>query len=321
MIALTKTAGPPAQFAADVFAGLTQPGQKTLPSAYFYDETGSALFDAITLLPEYGLTRADERLLCRYSELIVAGVPGTAMVAELGSGNGKKSRWILEALARRQPITYYPIELSAAALARCRRELKDLQRVRITCLEMDYLEGLRKVAAARNAQQQIMVLFLGSSIGNFDPAPAREFLRCIRRALMPGDAMILSADLVKPVKQMELAYDDPAGVTAAFNLNLLARINRQLGGDFNLAQFRHHALYNADAQRIEMHLISRSRQRVTIACAGFTVTVEHDETILTENSYKYMPEDVTQMARSAGFSVEYQWADQEWPFAVTLLIY
>lgn len=320
MLLPSLKADPAATFAEDVYAGLTKSVQKELPSKYLYDEIGSALFEVITLLPEYGLTRADERLLRRYANAVAARMSSPVVVAELGSGSGKKARWILEALARRQPTTYYPIEISHAALVMVERELDRLERVSILGFETEYLDGLRRAASRRGGNQRLLALFLGSSIGNFDSRPAEEFLQSIRRILIPGDALLLSTDLVKPIEQMVRAYDDPAGVTAAFNLNLLARINRELEGNFDLSRFRHLALYNETEQRIEMHLRSTARQTVTIQRAGLTVTLRQGETIWTENSYKYKLEEVVRIAANAGFSCETQWMDEEWPFALNMLV-
>ncbi|MGH9396980.1 MAG: L-histidine N(alpha)-methyltransferase [Terriglobia bacterium] len=320
MLVTTETLDPLAAFAEDVREGLARPGQKDLPSKYLYDEVGSALFEVITLLPEYGLTRADARLLRLHSDAIAGRMPSPVVVAELGSGSGKKARWILEALARRHPTTYHPIEISHTALLMSERELDRLERVSILGFEAEYLDGLRQVAARRKDNQHLLVLFLGSSIGNFDSAPAENFLRSIRSILGPDDALLLSTDMVKPVEQMVRAYDDPAGVTAAFDLNLLARINRQLKADFDLSSFRHHAVYNTHDHRIEMHLRSEGRQRVTIQSSEVTVTLEHGETIWTESSYKYTSQEIALMAEHAGFRGENQWVDEEWPFALSLWV-
>ena len=229
-------------FAADVRESLTKAGQRELPSKYLYDEVGSALFEAICVLPEYGLTRADARLLEKHAGEIVSRLPSPVQVAELGSGSGKKTRWILEALSRRQKTYYYPIEISPFALAACEKELGHIDMVSIVGYEQPYLEGLRTVAEGRAEEDHLLVLFLGSTIGNFDRDAGETFLREMREILQPGDALLLGTDLEKDVELQMLAYDDPAGVTAAFNLNLLARINRELGADFDLSCFRHEAL-------------------------------------------------------------------------------
>jgi dimethylhistidine N-methyltransferase len=309
-----------ADLGADLRAGLTKAGQKELPSKYLYDEVGSALFEVISLLPEYGLTRADERLLRQHADEMVSRVASPVLVAELGSGSGKKTRWILEALSRRQPTTYFPIDISPTALAQSEKELGRLDSVSIVGYERSYLDGLVAVAAGRNIGEYLLVLFLGSTIGNFDRPAGEEFLVEVRRILTPGDGLLLGTDLEKPIPQLIAAYDDPLGVTAAFNLNLLARINRELGANFNLSQFRHVVRYDEQERRIEMYLRSICKQTVDIPKAGFSVTLAKDETIWTESSHKYRPEDAVQMAERSGFRCDAQWLDAEWPFAQSLLI-
>src|SRR5579871_6147891 len=315
-------ATPPATrgFSEEIRAGLMRAGQKELPSKYFYDEVGSALFEVICALPEYGLTRADERILRRHAVDIVARLPQAMIVAELGSGSGRKTRWILEALCRRQPVSYYPIEISPTALRRCERELSAIPSVSIVGFERPYLDGLLAVGARRREGQCLLVLFLGSTIGNFDRPASEEFLRHVRSMLLPGDALLLGADLLKSIPVMLAAYDDPLGVTAAFNLNLLARINRELGGEFDLAQFEHVARYCEEDRRIEMHLRSRIAQSVAIDALGTSVDFTAGETIWTENSHKYSPGDIVSLAARTGFRCDAQWLDQEWPFAQSLLI-
>src|SRR5579864_75771 len=308
------------EFACDVRAGLTRQGQKELPSKYFYDEVGSALFEVICHLPQYGLTRADERLLRRHGSEIVDRLAGSVAVAELGSGSGKKTRWILEALCRRQRTSYYPIEISHSALAMCARELSDIDSISILGFEREYLDGLLEVAASRRPGQHLLVLFLGSTIGNFDRAAGVNFLREVRRILEPGDSMLLGTDLEKSVAELTAAYDDSLGVTAAFNLNLLARINRELGADFDLDQFEHVARVNCEMRRVEMHLRSRRRQSVNIPEAELLVEFRDGETIWTESSHKYSQEEVFEIARASGFFCEAQWIDEEWPFAESLLV-
>jgi L-histidine Nalpha-methyltransferase len=308
------------EFAADVRAGLTRRRQKELPSKYLYDEVGSALFEVICHLPEYGLTRADERLLRRYANEIVDGVPGPVAVAELGSGSGKKTRWILEALSRRQQTIYYPVEISRSALVMCERELGDIDSLSIVGFEREYLDGLREVATHRRAGQHLFVLFLGSTIGNFDRPCGIKFLASVRQILEPGDSLLLGTDLEKPAAQLIPAYDDNLGVTAAFNLNLLARVNRELDANFDLAQFRHVAKMNYWARSVEMHLQSTRRQTVRIPAAGVVVDLLEGETIWTESSHKYSKNEIFQFARDTGFQCKAQWIDAQWPFAENLLV-
>jgi dimethylhistidine N-methyltransferase len=304
----------------DVRLGLTKPGQKELPSKYLYDSVGSALFEVISVLPEYGLTRADERLLRRHSDDIVARLRPPTTVAELGSGSGKKTRWMLEALSRHQHISYCPIEISRAALTMCERELGDIDSVSIVGFEREYLDGLLEVAARRQAGEQLLVLFLGSTIGNFEHPADEKFLRQMRDILRVGDALLLGTDLTKPMRQLLDAYDDPLGVTAAFNLNLLARINRELDADFVLEQFEHVARFNEEVGSIEMHLRSRKQQIVNIPAASLRVTFAEGETVWTESSHKYSLPEVFRIAETAGFRCDAQWIDEEWPVAENLLI-
>ncbi len=320
MLTHAITADPVLEFASDVRAGLTRKGQKELLSKYLYDDVGSALFEVISVLPQYGLTRADERLLQRHAQAITDQVTGPVSVAELGSGSGKKTRWILKALCRRQHISYFPIEISPTALAMCERELGDIESMSIVGFEREYLDGLLEVAARRRDGQSLLVLFLGSTIGNFDRPAAAKFLRELRNILQPGDSLLLGTDLEKPIPQLLAAYDDPLGVTAAFNLNLLARINRELDGDFVLEQFEHVAKFNQEMRSVEMHLKSKTDQTVTIARAGLEVSFREGETIWTESSHKYARTEPLQLAKDAGFFCKAQWIDQEWPFAENLFV-
>jgi L-histidine Nalpha-methyltransferase len=215
-------------------------------------------------------------------------------------------------------VTYYPIDVSAAALARCAQDLASLADV--FPLETSYLEGLRQVTEQRAPGQTLLVLFLGSTIGNFEPDAALHFLYAIRQVLSPGDALLLGTDLVKPAAQLIEAYDDPAGVSAAFNLNLLGRINRELDGDFDLRRFEHEIRYHQESQRIEMHLRSRVRQIVHVRKAEVAVEFAPGETIWTESCHKFRPDQICAMARATGFHLVQQWIDEEWGFAENLLV-
>jgi len=321
MLAATLAQDLVADFATDVRAGLMKEGQKEIPSKYLYDEVGSALFEVITVLPEYGLFRADERLLRENAEAIAAALPpGRVVVAELGSGSGRKTFWMLETLAKRQPTIYHPIEISPKALEECATKLGQVQDLDVRPVQQPYLEGLLSVTAERKPGEKLLVLFLGSSIGNFNGSEAERFLTEIRHALSAGDTLLLSTDLEKPPSQLLPAYDDPVGVTAAFNLNVLARINRELEADFDLSAFRHLARFDEIKRRIEMHLVSTRAQNVTIARAQCTVSFAAGETIWTESSHKYCPKDVIMMGRRSGFRPLKQWFDREWPFAQTLFV-
>lgn len=316
------------QFAEDVYRGLAVRQGKWLPAQYFYDDIGSALFETITLLPEYGLTRADQRLLREHSGEMVDMLSAMPLVAELGSGSGKKTRYVLEAALRREaehggrgPLRYMPIDVSASALASCRASLEHLGQLEIRDLRLSYLDGLREVAAHRgDTAQPLLLLFLGSTIGNFAPDAARDFLRELRKLMRAGDALLLGTDLVKPERQLLLAYDDPLGVTAAFNLNLLCRINRELAANFDLSGFRHEARWSAADARVEMHLCATEAQQVRIDRLDLDVHFEINESIWTESSHKFEAAGVARLAQETGFTCARQWIDSEWPFAESLLL-
>jgi dimethylhistidine N-methyltransferase len=308
------------EFATEVHAGLTRSSQKELPSKYLYDDVGSALFEVISHLPQYGLTRADERLLRRHADEIVDRVRGPVAVAELGSGSGRKTRWLLEAFCRRQRTSYYPVEISHSALVMCERELSDIDAISIVGFEKEYLDGLFEVAAYRRPDQHLLVLFLGSTIGNFDRAAGVKFLSEVRCILQPGDSLLLGTDLEKPGWQLLQAYDDHLGVTAAFNLNLLARVNRELAADFDLRHFQHLARLNHEARSVEMHLRSDRRQIVSIPAAEVVVEFQEGETIWTESSHKYSSDEIVGIPQRAGFRCQIQWIDEQWPFAENLLV-
>jgi dimethylhistidine N-methyltransferase len=306
-----------AAFAQDVRNGLTKNGQKELYSKYLYDSLGSALFEAITVLPEYGLTRADSRLLRRHARDLAGRLGRPCLVVELGSGSGTKTRWILSELASKEPITYCPIDISESALHQCWRDLSQIDSVEVVPFAQSYLDGLREANRLRKPGTSMLVLFLGSTIGNFEPQKAVEFVYEVRKYLVPGDVFYLSTDLEKETNRMIAAYDDPTGVTSAFNLNLLARINRELGANFLLSQFRHEARYDEQEHRIEMHLRSTREQTVRLA-DSFLTNFKQDETIWTESSYKFRLQDIVALAQITGFNCETQWVDDEWPFAQNL---
>ena len=310
----------PSELAVAVRDGLTGRGQKTLPSRFLYDDLGTALFEAISLLPEYGLTRADERILRQNARSIVSRLPSQVTLSELGSGSGRKTRWILEALAAREPAVYYPIDISSAALDRCRRELAGIAHARVIPIGGDYRSGLEEVGIRRPRQGRLLLLFLGSTIGNFDRAEAHAFFADVRRHLRPGDGWLIGTDLLKPVPVMLAAYNDSLGVTAAFNRNLLARVNRELGADFQPAWFEHQARWDAAERRIEMHLVARKAHKVSIPELEISIPFQSGESIWTESSYKYEPEEPVRMGAEAGFVCAGQWIDREWPFAETLLV-
>jgi L-histidine N-alpha-methyltransferase len=312
-----STAPALSRFAHDVADGLSARGQKYLSARYFYDELGSTLFEAITLLPEYGLTRADERLLQKHAlEIANLSIPISG-VCELGSGSGKKTRYILEALleANGVPTVYSPIDVSPTALAACEREVGDLAEVRPVCA--DWVEGIRTVSQD-HPEGQVLALFLGSSIGNLERSCIPAFLSGIHSSLKPGDLFLLGTDLVKDIDTMLTAYNDPTGVTAAFNLNLLGRINRELNADFDLRSFVHQVRWNAESRRIEMHLLSTRNQTVFIRALDVQVFFSAGETIWTESSHKFSSHELMDLAQSANYTPLASWVDREWPFAESL---
>lgn len=307
----------PSTFAEDVRRGLTR-RPKQIPPCYFYDDLGFHLFEAICRLPWYPITRAEHGLLARHGPKVKCRLGPPAVLVELGGGDGSKLDALVDVVGPPERGAVHLIDLSSAALARARTRLGGRPGLTVTAHQTTYQAGLR-AALTERADGPALALFLGSNLGNFDPDPAAALLAEIRRALRPGDGVLLGVDLVKPADTLLVAYDDPLGVTAAFNKNLLLRINRELGADFDPARFDHRALWNAAASRIEMHLVSRVDQRVTVPAAGCTAEFTAGESIWTESSYKYEPADLEALASVAGFQVAELWIDEDARFALTLL--
>jgi L-histidine N-alpha-methyltransferase len=304
------------QFAIDVRCGLTK-RPRELPSRYLYDELGSALFEAICRLPWYPITRAENRLLASHGARAFRRV-APATVVELGSGSGAKLRTLIEAVPARPRLDVHVVDLSRRALEVSAQALGVIPHVQVTAHAASYEMGLREAVDRSDVSGPILVLFLGSNIGNFDPAGAARFLDGIRGVLRPGDALLIGVDLVKPHSEMVRAYDDPLGVTAAFNRNLLVRINRELDGDFEIAAYKHLARWNAAQSRVEMHLMARADQVVHVEGSRLTIAIERGETIWTESSYKYTASGVADLLTRAGFAVESQWVDAPGAFTLTL---
>jgi L-histidine Nalpha-methyltransferase len=301
-----------AAFALDVRYYLSQ-DPRQLPSRYLYDGLGSCLFEAICRLPWYSITRAETRLLAAHrDELFTSATPLTRIV-ELGCGSGEKLATLVGGRPlSREALELHLIDVSAAALAGSMRALSALvQNVHIVTHEGPYEVGLAETRNEPQAPGRTLVLFLGSNIGNFDPPGALEFLREIRATLHPGDCLLLGADLVKPERLLQRAYDDPLGVTAAFNRNLLVRINRELDGDFDLPSFGHRASWNAAESRVEMHLVSLKRQVVRVKAAELELSLDDGESIWTESSYKYHPAAIADLIERAGFATLAQWIDPD----------
>jgi len=289
---------------------------KQISSKYFYDELGSALFEAITRLPWYRVTRAETAMLARHARDIVDPRRGRATLAELGCGSGDKIAVLVAAAGEPFPLIQL-IDISQAALDTARYRLQAIGVREVITHHAAYEAGLMRAIERRPPEAALIVLFLGSNIGNFAPSAARDLLRRIRHSLRAGDALLLGADLVKPERELLLAYDDPLKVTAAFNRNVLRRINDELGANFDLAAFRHRAAWNAAAQRVEAYLVSARRQTVSIPGAGLELELREGEAIWTESSYKYEPDQVMAEGLAAGFSGGEQWIDGDAKFALT----
>jgi L-histidine Nalpha-methyltransferase len=310
------TPGSARGFAEEVRHFLTQ-RPRQLPSRFLYDDLGSALFEAICRLPWYPLTRTELRLLEGHAREILGA--GVTTIVELGSGSGAKlSALIAAAGDDRGRLDLHLVDVSRSALAQAARALEVHPNVRVLTHRATYEIGLEEFGLARTLTGRRLALFLGSNIGNFDPPGRDVFLESVRSALDRGDSLLLGVDLVKPEPDLLLAYDDPLGVTAAFNLNLLTRINRELQGDFDLDGFNHRAIWNEELSRIEMHLRSRWRQRIAVPGADLAFVMGPDETIWTESSYKYTPPAIVSMLERSGFGVRAQWIEAVDRFALTL---
>ncbi len=322
-LSLTRVAAERAapSFAEDVRRGLTATPKFLYPK-YFYDELGSRLFEAITALPEYYLTRAEAEILRTHAGEIAEALGGPVWLLELGSGDGQKTRLLIQALLAHQgKLEYVPVDISESAVeASSRSLLLSYPDLRITGYIGEYHAALRAIRKERVLPGRTLVLFLGSTLGNLGPEERTALLHDVRDLLNPGEGFLLGVDLKKSEEILIPAYDDPLGVTAAFNLNLLGRINRELGGGFDLAAFRHCAIYNREEGRIEMHLESRKAQKVPVRNLGIEVSFEEGETIFTESSYKFDLGQIAALAGWAGFELRRTWTDAAGRFASNLLI-
>ena len=304
-------------FAEDIRNGLSAIRKSTNPR-WFYDELGAALFDAICRLPEYYLTRAETEILTRSGSEMASAAGDIEQIVELGSGSARKTRLLLDAFAPR-PIEYLPVEIDASTLQKSGRDLiADYPNLTVTASVADF--GRPSRALRGLLRGPTLVLFLGSTIGNLDGNDAVLLLRDLRSVLQPGDGLLMGADLKKDRRVLDAAYDDALGVTAAFNLNLLQRINRELGGHFDLKAFAHRAFYDEKAGRIEMHLVSLREQTVRIDGLALEVAFAEGETIHTENSWKYDREDLERLAAGSGFRVARSWTDSQGLFADLLMV-
>jgi len=304
------------RFASEVRSGLAS-HPKRLSCEFFYDREGSALFEQISQLREYYLTRAETEILLAHAPEIAHHFPKGVSVAELGSGSAVKTRILLSALLKNGPVRYVPIDVSRELLAEtARRLLLEYPKLAVDPVADDYQRGLSHFAPSSPGPK--LVLWLGSSIGNLDRPGAAEFLRGVQAMLNPSDKVLVGIDLRKTPKLLERAYDDASGVTSRFNLNLLARINRELGGDFNLDAFRHRIHYDEVEGRIEMYLESQREQVVAIAALHHEFSFRAGERIHTENSYKYSLGEIERLARAASLRLLHRWFDRAHLFSLNL---
>jgi L-histidine N-alpha-methyltransferase len=306
-----------ATFAEDVRVGLGVRPMRISPK-YFYDDLGSALFDAITRLPEYYLTRVERDLLATYGREIVASLAGPLELVELGSGSAVKTRLLIDALLDRQnTLTYRPIDISAEALAESSLALIAVyDRLRVVAYASDYVPLLREKRL--ETRERALALFLGSNIGNFEPQEARGLLALLAAALRPGDGLLLGYDLKKDPAILQLAYDDPTGVTAAFNKNLLGRMNRELGADFVLEQFGFRSHWSEKHGAVQSFLVSDRRQRVHVPASGFAIDFAPGDEIHTESSHKFTQAEIERLARECGFVPAKSFTDALGRYALSL---
>jgi dimethylhistidine N-methyltransferase len=306
-------------FADDVTLGLSSV-PKRLPSKYLYDEIGSALFDAITRLPEYYLTRAETEILSDWGWQIVRLLDEPVDFLELGSGSAIKTRLLIgEALRVQGELRYSPIDISTDAVCASSMALvESYPTLRVRAYAGDYFDVLG--AHVVRCDRKMLAMFMGSNLGNYAPSEARLLLALLGGALHRGDGLLIGIDLKKDAATLEMAYDDATGVTAAFNRNVLGRINRELGGDFDLANFRHVARYDEGRGSVESFLEARERTLVRVHGAGLEVVVEAGERIQTESSYKFSDEELARLAAAAGFAPKSVWHDRAKRFGVALFV-
>lgn len=298
-------------------AGLSG-AQKRLPCCLFYDREGSRLFEEICRLPEYYLTRAEREILEVHAPELPARLASPALLVELGSGNSEKTRLVLDAfLAAQSELEYVPVDICSEILRETAAALlADHDRLRLTAVAAEYQDGLEAVGAATGPAR--LVLWLGSNVGNFDRPDAVSFLRAVRATLRPGDRLLMGVDRRKSPAVLVAAYDDAAGVTADFNLNMLTRMNREFGARFEVSGFRHRVRYLEEPGRIEMHLVATRAQRVPIPGLGLQIEIGEGEWIHTENSYKYADAEIEALLAGAGLEREAWWTDSGERFRLVL---
>ena len=316
MTAINKPAVLVSPIADEVMSGLSA-RTRCLPPKLFYDAAGSELFDQITETPEYYPTRTERAILQEFAGDMVQQAGNNLTLVELGAGSASKTQVLIHALLRRQlRADFYPVDVSSSALQGALASLNGhFPRLRVTPIVADYTHHLPDL---KQFPGRKLVLFLGSTIGNFEPDEAEEFLRNVRGSLQKGDALLIGFDLIKDTDVLYAAYNDAQGVTAAFNKNMLSRINRELGGSFDVDAFEHVAVWNKRKSRIEMHLESQYEQTVWIEDLGRGFHFDQDERIHTENSYKFNDRSIAKLLRRAGFKLERSWTDPKGWFCEAL---
>lgn len=304
-------------FGPIVAAGLTA-AHKHLPCRFFYDARGSELFEEICELPEYYLTRTESRILADSADEITARFPDPITLVELGSGSSTKTRIVIEAFLRRHGgLRYVPVDISRTMLEESSLSLiESYQGLSIIAIAAEYKEGLRELGSQSRGAK--LILWLGSTLGNLSREEAPAFLKGVCATMEARDRLLIGIDLRKDRRVLEAAYNDERGVTAEFNRNVLARINSELGGRFDLSTFRHEAPYNEELGRIEMYLASTCAQRVPIEGLGLDIELAAGERIHTENSYKYSHGEIEELGRLSGLALEHQWFDDERRFSLNL---
>lgn len=314
------------EFRSDIIKGLSDPQQKSTPSKYLYDTLGSQLFEQITEQPEYYPTRTEINILQGNSSKIIKSIPKEIVLIELGSGSSKKTRFLFDEILKKQDKLYYfPIDISMNYLDSIVANLESLNKnLVVKGIPQDYINGIKQcdnILFENNISFDTfsrLIVFFGSSIGNFEPEEARDFLKQIRLSMHDKDFLLVGFDLVKEVNLIELAYNDKAGFTSKFNLNLLSRINNELNGNFDIEKFYHQAFYNTRENRLEMHIKSRADQTVSISGINEKFHFKAGETIHTENSYKYDRTRIENLASRSGFIVDRIFSDKNKWFDLVL---
>ena len=306
------------ELAEAVRSGLTA-SPKSIPSRFFYDEKGSLLFEEISKLHEYYLTRSEKEILQENSQHIASHFPDPINMAELGSGSASKTRHLIEAFIETHgKLCYIPVDISRSILEKSSLDLvKDYENIEILALAYEYVEGLQRISKLNNRRK--LILWLGSNIGNLERGEAVSFLRRVRTTMGINDRFLIGIDLRKDRSTLERAYNDIKGVTAEFNKNLLTQINRELGGNFDLNAFQHQVQYDEKSGAVQMYLVSLKDQKIAIQGLDLEIAFESGETIHTENSFKYSLEEIESLASESGYVIDAQWKDQEGSFSENLL--